>query len=78
VLGSLAAGTAVATWAVAEACAGWRPSTSTTSITVDGDELVVQGRKDQVEAAAAADWFLISGSTEGGLTQVVLPAGTLA
>ena len=42
----------------------------------DGDEVVLNGVKRPVESAAEADHLLVTGRTGGGLTQVLVPAGT--
>jgi len=55
---------------------GHRPEGITTTIAVDGGELVVDGTKRPVEAAAQAQWLLVTGRTGEGLTQVLVPAGT--
>jgi alkylation response protein AidB-like acyl-CoA dehydrogenase len=48
----------------------------TVEIRPDGDELVVTGLKRPVEAATAATHLLVTGRTDGGLSQVLVPADT--
>jgi len=45
-------------------------------VRVDGDDVVLDGVKRPVEAAMEADAFLVTGRTDGGLTQVLVPAAT--
>ena len=45
-----------------------------TSIRFDGDELVVDGVKRPVESATQASHLLVTGNTDGALTQVLVPA----
>lgn len=71
VLPGLLDGTAIATW-----CHEERPGTAPFEIRPDGDDLVLNGTKRPVEAAAQADHFLVTGRTGDGLTQVVVPART--
>jgi alkylation response protein AidB-like acyl-CoA dehydrogenase len=70
----LLSGESVASWCGAEP---GRPL-STTGMTVtaraDGSGFVVDGVKRPVEAGAEADWFLVTATGSGGLTQLVVPA----
>jgi alkylation response protein AidB-like acyl-CoA dehydrogenase len=43
---------------------------------IDGDEVVLTGVKRPVEAAASADFMLVTARTGDGLTQVLVPSGT--
>jgi alkylation response protein AidB-like acyl-CoA dehydrogenase len=43
---------------------------------VDGDEVELTGVKRPVEAAATADYLLVTGRTRDGLTQVLVPSAT--
>lgn len=72
-LDELLAGTAVATWAFAEAPPHHGLGTVETTIRHEGDDLVVDGVKRPVEAAGQASHVLVTGRSEGGLTQVVVP-----
>lgn len=72
-LGGLLAGTAVAGWAHGEPPPGDHLGDVALTITVDGDELVLDGTKRPVEAAAGASHLLVTGRTGDGLTQVLVP-----
>lgn len=73
-VGAILAGTAVATWAVEEGPGPDRPGG--VEILTDGPEVVISGVKRPVEAAAQADWILVTGRTGDGYTQALVPAGT--
>ncbi|MDA8046903.1 MAG: acyl-CoA dehydrogenase family protein [Actinomycetota bacterium] len=76
VIGALLAGSATAAWAWEEPgglLAGRPPQLE---IGADGDEVVLNGTKKPVEAAADADHLLVTGRSGDGLTQVLVPAGT--
>jgi alkylation response protein AidB-like acyl-CoA dehydrogenase len=76
-LPGLLAGESVATWAFAEAGGAWNDAGVHTTAEVDGDAVVLRGAKAYVEAAGVADTFLVTArSGSGGLTQVLVPAGT--
>jgi alkylation response protein AidB-like acyl-CoA dehydrogenase len=70
VLATLLDGTAVATWALAEA--GPLGSIDLT-VEQEGDEVVLHGTKRPVESAAEATHVLVTGRTGDGLTQVLVP-----
>lgn len=72
VVASLLDGSAVATWCVAEPHR--RPLDVAAEIRTDGDDLIISGVKRAVEAAEQASHFLVAGRTDGGLTQVLVPA----
>jgi alkylation response protein AidB-like acyl-CoA dehydrogenase len=78
VLPGLLSGELVATWAVAEEGAVWSGTTPVVDAKaeLDGADLVVSGTKAYVEAAAQADHFLVTGRSEKGLTQVMIPRDT--
>ncbi len=40
----------------------------------DGDDLVIEGTVKPAESAAQAGWLLVTGRSEGGMTQVLIPA----
>jgi alkylation response protein AidB-like acyl-CoA dehydrogenase len=75
VLPALAAGEAVATWALAQANGDWSPRPGVSAAPKNG-AFVLSGTSGFVQDAAAADWLLVAASTELGLTQFLLPAGT--
>ncbi len=71
----LLAGQTVATWAFAEPAGAWTAEGIELTADVEGTEVVLHGTKSYVEAAAVADWFLVSARTGDGLTQVLVPSG---
>jgi alkylation response protein AidB-like acyl-CoA dehydrogenase len=76
VLPGLLSGESLAAWALAEPGGRWDAAGVATTATVDGGDIVLQGEKSQVEAAAVADHLLVTARTGDGLTQVLVPAGT--
>jgi alkylation response protein AidB-like acyl-CoA dehydrogenase len=74
VLPRLAAGTAVATWALAEPGDRWLTDDLETAAVLVGDEGRVDGEKAFVEAVASASAFLVTANGASGLTQVLVPA----
>jgi alkylation response protein AidB-like acyl-CoA dehydrogenase len=75
VLPDLAAGESVATWALAGANGDWSPGAGISAVLTNGS-FVLSGTKGFVQDASAADWLLVAASTERGLTQFLVPAGT--
>jgi alkylation response protein AidB-like acyl-CoA dehydrogenase len=73
-LGSLVNGDAIASWALGEPGSRWEAAGIGTTVEVSGDEIVVTGVKRYVEAASTADHLLVVARTDGGLTQVLVPA----
>ena len=74
VLEGLLAGTAIASWCHAEPKPNDRLGAVTVDISVDGEELVVNGVKEPVESAVQAGHLLVTGRTGDGLTQALVPA----
>ncbi|MDZ7675427.1 MAG: acyl-CoA dehydrogenase family protein [Acidimicrobiales bacterium] len=74
VVGELLAGTAIATWCMAEAPPNDGPGDVLLEIHQDGDDVVLDGVKRPVEAGAHADHLLVTGRTGNGLTQVLVSA----
>ena len=72
VLTGLLDGSVVASWCFEEPHR--RPLDIGVQIREDGDALVVTGAKRPVEAAGQAAFFLVTGRTGDGLTQVLVPA----
>ena len=70
VIDGLLGGTSIASWAHAEAGAF---AALETTIAVDGDELVVNGVKRPVESGHEAEHFLVTGRSDRGPTQVLVP-----
>ncbi|MCB2078138.1 MAG: acyl-CoA dehydrogenase family protein [Novosphingobium sp.] len=66
--------------AIASACLGaapWQgPGAQSVTIRKDGDDVVVSGSVKPVESAALAGYFLVTGMSEDGMTQVLVPADT--
>jgi alkylation response protein AidB-like acyl-CoA dehydrogenase len=76
VLEQLMHGAATAAWAYGEAAPNDALGTIETTIRLDGDSLVIDGVKRPVENAAHAKYLLVTGRTDSGLSQVLVPAGT--
>src|SRR3954454_13392020 len=72
VLAGVLDGSVVATWCLDEPHR--RPLDIGLEVRVDGDDVVVSGVKRPVEAAGQASHLLVTGRTEDGLTQVLVPA----
>lgn len=73
-LDDLLAGTAIATWCMAEAPPHDDFRDAQLTIRRDGDDLVIDGEKRPVESAGVATHLLVTGRTGDGLTQVVVAA----
>ncbi len=74
VLDDLVSGAGVVSWCFAEGHPrGHRPEGLNLTISVDGDEIVVDGVKRPVESAAQAGHLLVSGRTGDGFTQALVP-----
>ena len=73
-LGELIAGSGVAS-----ACLGAAPwlksGEATVLIARDGADVVIEGSVRPVESAGQAGYFLVTGRSESGMTQVLVPAG---
>ncbi len=69
-------GRAIATWCYGEPVPHDRLGDVTLAVRVDGQELVLDGTKRPVESAGIADHFLVTGRTDDGLTQVLVPRDT--
>jgi len=76
VLETLLSGTATAAWCVAERGPGGGFGGGDVQVRPDGEHVVISGTKRPVEAALTADHLLVTGRTDAGLTQVLVPAGT--
>jgi alkylation response protein AidB-like acyl-CoA dehydrogenase len=74
VLDALVSGTAVASWCFGEPPPRDRLGEVRLDARVDGREVVLNGVKRPVESAAQARWFLVTGTTGAGLTQVLVPS----
>jgi alkylation response protein AidB-like acyl-CoA dehydrogenase len=71
-LPGLVAGDTVATWAFSEPQGLWGADDVTTTATVDGDHVVVNGSKAFVESIGVADHVLVTARTGAGLTQLLV------
>lgn len=64
--------------AIASVCLGaapWQqPGEATVSISRDGDDLVIDGKVKPVESAGQAAYFLVTGRSQNGVTQALVPA----
>jgi alkylation response protein AidB-like acyl-CoA dehydrogenase len=69
----LLTGGSIASWAFAEPGANDRIGDLALEVRVDGDDVVVAGRKRPVESAAQASHLLVTGRTGDGITQVLVP-----
>lgn len=74
VLGRLVEGSGLASWCYEEG-PGSQPGEIGFEIRVEGSELVLNGSKRPVEAAAQADHLLVTGRTGSAVTQALVPAG---
>jgi alkylation response protein AidB-like acyl-CoA dehydrogenase len=73
VLGEVISGSAIAVGCLG--AAPWqRPGEATVTIRKDGGDVVVDGLVRPVESARQAGYFLVTGRSEGGMTQVLVPA----
>jgi alkylation response protein AidB-like acyl-CoA dehydrogenase len=66
--------------AIASSCLGFapwqRPDEARISIRGDGDDLVIDGALRPVESAGQARYLLVTGRSDGGMTQVLVPTNT--
>jgi alkylation response protein AidB-like acyl-CoA dehydrogenase len=66
--------------AIASSCLGaapWMlPGEASLSIRRDGGDVIIDGAVKPAESAAQAGYFLVTGQGDGGMTQVLVPAGT--
>jgi alkylation response protein AidB-like acyl-CoA dehydrogenase len=75
-LDALMSGSATAAWCYAEPAPNDRLGDIELTIRPDADELVVSGVKRPVENGATADVLLVTGRTDAGLSQVLIPPST--
>ncbi|HYA67826.1 MAG TPA: acyl-CoA dehydrogenase family protein, partial [Acidimicrobiales bacterium] len=74
VLDDLLSGSGIVSWCFTEGTAdGHRPEGLALEITIDDDNLVVDGVKRPVEAAGQAGHLLVTGRTGAGVTQALVP-----
>jgi alkylation response protein AidB-like acyl-CoA dehydrogenase len=74
-IAALASGESVGTWAIHEPGQQWAPlQPAVTAIPAEGGGFLLQGTKDRVEAAEAADLLLVTAATPEGIAQFVVRA----
>lgn len=73
VLGALLAGTSIASWCSAEPRPNDRLGQVELSIRLEGSDVVLDGTKRPVESADRSSHLLVTGRTDDGLTQVLVP-----
>jgi alkylation response protein AidB-like acyl-CoA dehydrogenase len=74
ILPELAAGTTIASWAIADGPGCWDARELRISATRDGDAYLVRGSKRWVQDALAADLLLVSCRYDGGVVQLLVPS----
>jgi len=75
VLPAVLRGDSIASWCWSEPPPDDRLGRVTVTATVDGDDVVLRGRKAPVESGTIADWFLVVAATDDdGLVQLLVPA----
>jgi alkylation response protein AidB-like acyl-CoA dehydrogenase len=75
-IGDLLSGTSVAAWAYGEPPPNDRLGSIALEVRADGDDVVLNGTKRPVESAAQAGHLLVTGRSDAGLTQVLVPTDT--
>jgi alkylation response protein AidB-like acyl-CoA dehydrogenase len=68
-------GKITAAWAYEEPDSRWQPSDLATTVEADEEWVAVNGRKTLVQYGADVDYFLVTGRTGSGFTQVLIPSG---
>ena len=76
VVKSLLGGEVLATWAFSEPPAHHELGERRLGVRVEGDSVVLEGTKRPVESAARSTHLLVTGSSDEGPTQVLVPTGT--
>jgi alkylation response protein AidB-like acyl-CoA dehydrogenase len=74
IVGALVEGASTAAWALFAPSPHDGIGEWPLEVRLDGDEVVLDGTKRPVEAARTADVLLVTGRTDGGLTNVLVPA----
>ncbi len=77
ILRPLMEGKVTAAWAYEEPDGRWHPGDLATTAEVDGEWVVVSGRKTLVQYGADVDYFLVTGKTGSRLTQLMIPSDCL-
>ena len=73
-LEGLVSGDLLASWALYEPRGRWQAPQLSLEARASGDGFVLRGTKAPVEAGAQVDHFLVTARTDGGLTQLLVPA----
>jgi len=74
-IAAVGAGEAMVAWAYGEPGDDWQPEAFGTTLSPEGDHVVLTGAKAYVEAGAEADHFVVTARSPAGLAQVLAPAG---
>jgi alkylation response protein AidB-like acyl-CoA dehydrogenase len=75
-INSLLAGESIATWCLFEPGTNRYVEDVSLPISVEGDDVVLNGVKRPVESGGRADYMLVTGRSTHGLSQVLVPRGT--
>ena len=75
-LGAVLTGDSIVTWCFGERATTGSPEDLVLRIEVEGSELILNGVKRPVESGAQAGHLLVTGRSEAGLTQVLVPSDT--
>ena len=75
-LPGIVSGDTLATWALYEPGGRWQADELAVEAIAKDDGFVIRGTKSPVEAAGQVDHFLVTARTDGGLTQLLVPAAT--
>jgi alkylation response protein AidB-like acyl-CoA dehydrogenase len=73
-LAAVAAGDAIATWALVDESGAWAPDDISMSVTARDDGYTLRGAKLYVQDADAADHLLVAARGDAGLMQLLVPA----
>jgi alkylation response protein AidB-like acyl-CoA dehydrogenase len=73
-IGGLFSGELIGSWAAYEPGKEWDPLNPATVAKIESGSIVIDGVKDRVEYATAADVFLVTASGPEGVVQVLVPA----
>ena len=74
-LGEVLSGAAIAS--VCLGAAPWHmPGEASVTVRREGDEVVIDGSVKPVESAAQAGYLLVTGASDGGMSQVLVPVST--
>lgn len=74
IIEQLMIGESVATYAMYEVDRGWAPMGAQLSAVPDGDDVVLTGVKDRVEAADQSDYLLVTARGSAGPAQFLVPS----